>query len=238
MTQRTQGVGAVLSRGMKLLLLLAGRGDAGDALTAAVVAEADRLRTQGATAACAMRQIPDDPFGLAVPGMRPFDASIDARFADATSAAGAVAGLAERLGDLVHVDLSGAFFGVDHEIIPCEPTPLRYQYLMRRKIGTTHDAYLDYYFHRHSRFGHRTPGIEGYVQFHIDAAESQRCAAAAGVGLWAADSVSELHAADLATMLAGFGVDPNLAVEAAEDEARFVDRANSVMFISDIVHRA
>jgi hypothetical protein len=223
---------------MKLLLLLAGRGDAGAALTDAVVAEADRLRSNGATSVCAMRQVPDDPFGLAVPGMRPFEASIDARIADVADAASALAGLADRLGDLVHVDLSGAFFGVDQVVIPCEPTPLRYQYLMRRRIGTTHESYLDYYFNRHSRFGHRTPGIEGYVQFHIDATASQRCAASAGVGLWAADSVSELHAADLATMLAGFAVDPNLATEAAEDEARFVDRANSVMFISDVVHRA
>jgi len=223
---------------MKLLLLLAGRGDAGAALSDAVIAEADRLRTTGATAVCAMRQLADDPFGLAVPGMRPFQASIDARFDDPAVAAAAVAGLADRMADLIHVDLSGACFGVDHVVIPCAPTPVRYQYLMRRKIGTTHEDYLDYYFHRHSRFGHRTPGIEGYVQFHIDAAASKQCATAAGVGVWAADSVSELHAADLATMLAGFGVDPNLAVEAAEDEARFVDRANSVMFISDVIHRA
>lgn len=223
---------------MKLLLLLAGRGGAGNALTDAAVAEGDLLLGQGASSVCVLRQIPDDPFGLAVPGMRPFQASIDARFDDAAAAAAAVHGLADRLAELVHVDLSGAFFGVDHVVIPCEPTPVRYQYLMRRKIGTTHDAYVDYYFHHHARFGPRTPGIEGYVQFHIDAAASQRCAAAAGVGLWAADSVSELHAADLGTMLAGFGADPNLAIEAGEDEERFVDRANSVMFISDVVHRA
>ncbi len=222
---------------MKLLLFLAGRGGAGDALTDAVIAEADRLVAHGASAACVMRQVPDDPFGSAVPRMRPFEASIDARFADADQASAAVDGLAGRLAELVHVDLSGAFFGVDHVVIPGPPTPLRYQYLMRRKIGTTHESYAAYYLNHHSRFGHRTPGIEGYVQFHVDAAPSRQIAARAGLGQWTADSVSELHAVDLDTLLAGFAVDPNLAVEAGIDEDTFVDRANSVMFISDVVHR-
>ena len=223
---------------MKLLLLLAGRGGAGADLTDAVLAESERLLARGATAVCAMRQLSDDPFGLAVPGMRPFQASIDARFDTLDDAHAEVGGLGSRLSSLVHVDLSGAFFGNDRVIIPCEPAPVRYQYLMRRRIGTSHQQYLDYYFHHHKRFGYRTPGIEGYVQFHIDAAASHAVATAAGVGLWAADSVSELHAADLATMLAGFGAEPDLAVAAGTDEELFVDRANSVMFISDVVLRA
>ncbi len=223
---------------MKLLLLFAGRGGAGDALTDAVVREAERLTTAGATSVTAMRQLADDPFGYAVPGMRPFQASIDARFASVEAAHAAVAGLGARVADVVHTDLSGAFGGEDHVIIPCAPTPVRYQYLMRRKIGTTHQQYLDYYFPHHSRFGPRTPGIEGYVQYHIDAPASHALATAAGFGLWAADSVSELHAADLNTMLAGFASDPDLAGAAGTDEELFVDRANSVMFISDIVHRS
>ncbi len=222
---------------MKLLLLFAGRGGVGQALSDAVIVEAERLAKHGASSVCAMRQIADDPFGLAVPGMRPFEASIDARFATVDAAATAVAGLADRVASLVHVDLSGAFGGEDHVIIPCDPTPVRYQYLMRRKIHTTYDAYIDHYLHNHSRFGHRTAGIEGYVQFHIDAAVSRSLATAAGVGLWAADSVSELHAASLTTMTDGFSVDPSLAADAATDEERFVDRRNSVMFISDVVAR-
>lgn len=222
---------------MKLLLLLAGRGGAGGAFSDAVIGEAERLSAHGATSVCAMRQIADDPFGLAVPGMRPFEASIDARFATVGAGVEAVAGLADRVASLVHVDLSGAFGGEDHVIIPCDPTPVRYQYLMRRKIHTTQAAYVDHYLHNHSRFGHRTAGIEGYVQFHIDPVASRALATAAGVGLWAADSVSELHAASLTTMTDGFAVDPSLAGEAATDEERFVDRGNSVMFISDVIAR-
>ena len=87
---------------MKLLLLLAARGGAGDELTATVVAEAVRLREHGATSVCAMRQIPDDPFGSAVPRMRPFEASIDARFdTSAKSEDESFEGLLALVGDLV-----------------------------------------------------------------------------------------------------------------------------------------
>jgi hypothetical protein len=223
---------------MKLLLLLAARGGVGEELTDAVVAEAVRLREHGATSVCAMRQIPDDPFGSAVARMRPFEASIDARFDTIEAAGAALEGLSERIAPVAHVDLSGAFGGEDHVVIECDPTPVRYQYLMRRKLHTTHDAYLDHYIENHAKFGLRTPGIEGYVQFHIDADTSRALATVAGVGLWAADSVSELHVASVDTMLAGFASAPTLGDEAGADEETFVDRANSVMFTSDVVHRA
>jgi hypothetical protein len=222
---------------MKLLLLLAARGGVGQELTAGVIAEAVRLRDHGATSVCAMRQIPDDPFASAVPRMRPFDASIDARFDTIEAAGAALEGLSERIAPFAHVDLSGAFGGEDHVVIECDPTPVRYQYLMRRKLHTTHDAYLDHYIENHAKFGLRTPGIEGYVQFHIDADTSRALATVAGVGLWAADSVSELHATSVDTMLAGFASAPTLGDEAGADEETFVDRVNSVMFTSDVIHR-
>ena len=148
---------------MKLLLLFAARGGAGGALADAVVAEATRLRGAGATSVCAMRQIDSDPFALAVPGMRTFEASIDARF-DTIEAAGApLDGLADRFAALVHVDLSGVFGGDDHVVIPGPPTPVRYQYLMRRRIHTGHQQYLDHYIHNHAKFGLRTQGIEAGI---------------------------------------------------------------------------
>ena len=73
--------------------------------------------------------------------------------------------------------------------------------------------------------------------FHIDPTASKQVAARSGFGLWAADSVSELHGTDLATMLTGFSSNPDLFTESAEDEERFVDIANSAMFISEEIHR-
>jgi hypothetical protein len=223
---------------MKVLLLFAARGGAGDELTTTIVAEAQRLREHGATSVCAMRQIPDDPFGSAVPGMRPFDGSIDARFDSLEVAGAALDGLSERIAPVAHLDLSGVLVGEDHVVIECDPTPVRYQYVMRRKIHTTHDAYLDHYIENHAKFGLRTPGIEGYVQFHVDAASSRALATIADLGLWAADSVSELHVASVATMLEGFATAPTLGDEAGADEETFVDRANSVMFTSDVLYRS
>jgi hypothetical protein len=223
---------------MKLLLLIAARGGAGDELTTTLLAEAVRLGEHGATSVCAMRQIPNDPFGSAVPCMRPFDASIDARFDSIEAAGAAIDGLSERIASVAHLDLSGAFGGEDHVVIDCAPTPVRYQYLMRRKIHTSHDAYLDHYIENHAKFGLRTPGIEGYVQFHIDAASSRALATIADLGLWAADSVSELHVASVSTMLEGFASAPTLGDDAGADEETFVDRANSVMFTSDVLYRS
>jgi hypothetical protein len=114
---------------------------------------------------------------------------------------------------------------------------VRYQYVMRRKIGITHEQYLDHYVNRHARFGLLTPGIEGYTQFHVDAATSAAAAASAGFGVWRADSVSELHLASVEKFLTGLS-ESNPADDAAEDEERFVDRRNSVMFTSAALWRS
>jgi hypothetical protein len=221
---------------MKHLVLLAARGGAGAVLDDAVVAEAQRAASTAGLSAVAMRQVADDPFGMAVPGMRPFDATIELRGDDA-AVRGALAGIDDRLDAVVHADLSAVLAGTDNVEIACEPTPVRYQYVMRRKIGTTHEQYLDHYVNRHARFGHITPGIEGYTQFHVDASTSAAAAAAAGFGVWRADSVSELHLASVDAFMTGLA-SSNPGDDAGEDEERFVDRRNSVMFTSAVLYRS
>jgi hypothetical protein len=221
---------------VKHLLLFAARGGSGDTLDEAVVVEAQRAAATAGLQAVAMRQVPDDPFAMAVPGMRPFDATIELRGDDDAAVRAAIAGVDDRLGALIHADLSAALAGVDHVEIACTPTPVRYQYVMRRKIATTHEQYLDHYVHNHARFGHVTPGIEGYTQFHVDASSSSAAAAAAGFGVWRADSVSELHLESVEKFMTGLATS-NPAEGAAEDEERFVDRRNSVMFTSVVLWR-
>ena len=103
---------------------------------------------------------------------------------------------------------------------------MRYQYLMRRNASFDHDAYLERYREVHSRFGIETPGILGYVQFHVDPGASQRAAHRAGVGVWAADSVSELHLESHDAFIGQVSKWPG-GREAIADEEVFVDRANS-----------
>ena len=110
------------------------------------------------------------------------------------------AGPARAVG-LVHRDLSCAIAGEPRTIMPLEggrPRPSRYMYVMRRKAGTTHAQYIDYYFHHHKRFGFRAPRHQGYVEFHVDGSASEAAARAVGFGLFRVDSVSEFHLESLA----------------------------------------
>lgn len=225
---------------MKLLLLFAARGGVGEAFEAAIRADALRIAAAAPAARVTLlRQLPDDAFARATPSMRPYEGTLEvvaeAFDADALEALAARAG--ERLEAVLHADLSGALIGVDRVVIPSAPTPVRYQYLMRRKAGTTHAQYLAYYFEQHSRFGFLTPGIDGYAQFHVEPEASRGAARAAGFGSCGVDSVSELHMQSLAGFLEALAL-KSPGAEAAADEERFVDRPNSVSFTSAVLWRS
>jgi len=219
---------------LRLQTLLAARGGCRGALADSVTgiaAEAAR-RLGRDVRAIVLTELDEDPFPRANPLCRPYDAVLELQ-ADASVGAdallAALGGIGSRLSELIHVDLSGALLGAPQEIISCEPTPLRYLYLMRRRAHTTREAYLDYYFHRHSRFGFATPNVAGYTQFHVDPRASALAAARLGLGSTLVDSVSELHLDSLEAFLAGIH-DGRLGIEAVADEERFVDRENSVSF--------
>jgi hypothetical protein len=220
---------------VRLQLLLAARGGCQEQLAVRLLEEATRARRAAPSGARVLTlvELADDPFPAANPRCRPYDAVFEVEVEDDGGAAGALLScaspVAEAVADLVHLDLSGALVGAPQHIIPCAPARLRYLYLMRRRAGTTHAEYLDYYFHHHSRFGHRTPGIVGYTQFHCDPAASAAAARQLGVGVHAVDSVSELHFDGLEAFFAGVA-DGRLGEEAGQDEERFVDRSNSVSF--------
>ena len=183
-------------------------------------------------------RIPDDPFASANPGMRPFDATLELRGASTSDArlVAAVEGLGERIAAVAHVDLSAALIGIDHRIVPCDADPVRYQYAMRRRADLTHVQYLAHYLQVHAEFGRKQPGVLGYTQFHVDPDLSRRAAAAAGVGLWAFDSISELHLDAIRTFTDAIARMPAAAVSAPSlDEENFVDRANSVSFVTRLV---
>jgi hypothetical protein len=203
---------------------LAGRLDVEGRKTAALFARQGRVTV--------LVQIDDDPFPQANPLCRPYDAVLEVESsaeAGLQSFVDAVEGIGERLGDVVHGDLSAALIGAPQVIIPSHSTPLRYLYLMRRKAGISREDYISYYFHNHSNFGFRTPGISGYSQFHVDQVQSAMIARRLGFGICAIDSVSELYIDSLEDFFAKIA-DGKLGAEAAADEARFVDRDNSVSF--------
>jgi hypothetical protein len=223
---------------VKLVVQVAARAGVGAKLEAGLRDAATGLRARlgaGGSAALLLR-IPDDPFASANPGMRGFDATLELRSAAADPAPrliAAIEGLGERIAGIAHVDLSAALVGVDHRIVPCESDPVRYQYAMRRRADLTHTRYSDYYLRVHSDFGRRQAGILGYTQFHVDPELARRAAAAAGVGLWAFDSIAELHLDALGSFLDAIAQMPEAERNAPMlDEENFVDRANSVSFVT------
>ena len=225
----------------KCRVLLAARGgvereDLLDLLRAEAGRMAPLLPESGRSAAGFLR-LTDDPFARGGPPMRAFDATLELRCAcDAPGEAfaGALAGLGERVAPRIHLDLSAALVGEDHAFGDAADTPVLFQYFMRRRRDLDHAQYCDHYLNRHARFGKATPGIERYVQFHVDPEASRAAAAAARLGMWSADSISELHLADLPGFLKAVAR-WELTADAAEDEERFIDRRNSVMWTSERV---
>jgi hypothetical protein len=224
----------------KLLLLLAARGgtsrDERLALLHEIAAElAPRLPAAGRRVRGFVRR-PDDPFARGGPPMRGFDATLELRAAGGTPVfAEAVRGLDARIGSRAFADLSAAVAGTDRVIVPpTGETPIRYQYVMRRRSDMSHAQYLDHYLRVHAEIGRHTPGIAGYVQFHAEPEASRQIARAAGFGLWDAASVSELHLASIETFLKAVAAWEG-GQQAIADEENFIDRRNSVMFTSDAV---
>lgn len=179
----------------------------------------------------------DHDFLRSSPGpVRAYDATIELQTdADARALVEEVAGLGEQVAEAVHCDLSALLVGRNLAFVGCEPQPIRFQYLMRRRADFTNEAYLDRYEKIHSQFGVEQGGVRGYTQFHVDLDLSQQAAHAAGFGIHAIDNVSELHIASLEEFAQAAGLTDAQAVLA--DEELFVDRPNSVMFTSDEVVR-
>ena len=225
----------------KCRVLLAARGgvereDLLELLRAEAQRAAARLPEAGRSSAGFLR-LADDPFSRGGPPIRGFDATVELRCAcdePGATFSEALTGLGERVAPLVHTDLSAVLVGSDHAFGEDSGSPLLFQYFMRRRRDLDHAQYCDHYLNRHSRFGIATPGIETYVQFHVDPEASRRSAAAVGLGLWTADSISELHIRDLPGFLKAVAT-WELGSDAMEDEERFIDRRNSVMWTSERV---
>jgi len=178
-----------------------------------------------------MFRVERDPFGPRTPYRAALE--IDGEAAGAGTIESLVAGIGQPLAEVAHPDLSTLLMGEDVVFEASIHTPVRYQYLMRRNASFSHAAYLARYREIHAQFGLKTPGIRGYVQFHVDPEASRDAARRAGLGVWDVDSVSELHLESVETFL-GAVASSSIGAEAIADEEIFVDRANSFDFCSKV----
>ena len=219
---------------MKALIHLVPRFGADETFDARVRDLAESLRgsrQDDSLAVNAMFRLPDDPFGRRAA----FGASLELIDPDASAASLQLrlAGLETTLQDVAHLDLSMLSIGQDIVFLAPTRAPLRMQYLMRRKAGLTREQYLSHYRDVHSTFGLRTPGIAGYVQFHVDAKASRAAATVLGCGGFGIDSVSQLYLDDVQVFLDAVSA-ASVGREAIADEKTFVDRRNSVDFVSRV----
>jgi hypothetical protein len=185
-----------------------------------------------------LARLADDPFAGFQPAMRGFDAVLEIVSPGISIGALArtVEGTGARLEDLVHTDLSAALAGRVHSVIPPETTRFRYLYVMRRKAGTSHEEYVDYYTRVHADFGRRTPAIAGYEQIHLDEAASLMLCETTGFTVHRADSVSELSIPSLEDFFGALATSP-VSREGPADELNFVDRPNSVGLCAEVTVR-
>ena len=140
-----------------------------------------------------------------------------------------------RLDSLVQPELSVAQVGAKKVFRTGEPTSIRYQYCMKRRDDFTAEAYLRYYAEEHSRFGLSMEGIQGYTQIHLDPDATARAIRLSGFSFRHFSSVSVLHLASVDALLEAGRSNGDMGF--AEDEEKFVDRAQSIMWISDEVFR-
>ena len=220
---------------MKLLTHLAPRAGAQEAFTARTAALADELvrATAGeGLAVTRLVRLDESPFGRRTP----LHTTLEVRGESLTAerACELLAGVGPGLDAVAHPDLCTALFGEPVVFIASEGAPHRYQYLMRRNASFDHAGYLKRYREVHARFGLETPGILGYEQLHLDPEASRRLAAAAGLGTWNIDSVSELYLESQATFLAALA-ESGFGAEAIADEEVFVDRPCSHDLCSEVV---
>lgn len=218
---------------MRVVLHFSPRRGAAGPLEETLRAESHRLRQEApeGTEVLFLSRLPDDPFGPATRLQFTFDIRLPGD--DFTAVLDSLDGLAGRLGNAIHPDLSAALVGKERVFIEPGEAPVRYQYLMRRNAEFTHDEYVDRYVKIHSQFGLKTPGIRGYVQFYVDPDLSKNAAARIGVGIWAVDSISELHLGSVEEFLAAVSKSP-VGGEAIADEEKFLDRDNSYDFCSSV----
>ena len=221
----------------KTLLFLAVRDGCLKLLTEQVPQWTRELYTQleaDNKAAVAMLSLEKDMFRTSIAPVRAYDATIELVI-DSTSAEPLMS-LTEHwfnkvASPLVQTDLCAAVLGQDHIFVRADPSPIRFQYLMRRRHDFSHKDYSLRNRTGHSQFGKRMTCINSYVQFHCHPELSQQLAMGAGCGIWEIDSVAELHMDSVEDFAQG-SAKTTVGQEAIADEEQFVDRLNSVMFCS------
>jgi hypothetical protein len=135
--------------------------------------------------------------------------------------------------DLVDRSQSHLVLGYARAFQESGAKPVRYHYLMYRRADFSRADYLDYYVHRHSRFGLASP-LADYYQNYLDEDGGQALAQQFGLNCLAADSISELRFASVEDYLYS-DIVREIGPQASADEELFVNRPRCQSFSMDVV---
>ena len=124
----------------------------------------------------------------------------------------------------------------DLVFVECEPQPIRYQYLMRRRADFSHDAYLKRYEEIHSQFGDQTRRRPRLRAVSRRPRPVTRRGPKRGLRNLS-PSTAYPSSTSPPWKSSPKAVGPSDAQAATADEELFMDRPNSVMFTSDEVIR-
>jgi EthD domain len=158
---------------------------------------------------------PDAVTGGADPHVHAPDAGLDAL-------AGALDGLAGRLGTVVDPARSVLAFGDDRTLLDGHGT-VQLFYCMRRIAGVTHDEFSRFWFEQHSQLGKATPGLAGYHQLHVDPHASAELCRRSGLAVTDVDGVALEWFATIDGLIQAVGSAPTHARAAKSSEQQFND---------------
>ena len=172
---------------------------------------------------------------------RPFDAMMEVIVPEPAldEVINLLAGLGERLTDIVDPEASSVLVGTEHVILPGSG-PIMVLIANRRLPHFTHDGFLDYWLNSHGPFTRKhTPREIGfrYRQFHADAAATVRALAATGLAVGDFDGAAECFYPSAQSVRA-LMARTEIVDQATEDELKFVDHdrcVTSVFAISEAV---
>ena len=143
---------------------------------------------------------------------------------------GALAGLADRRGDVIDVEHAVVMIGTDFVILDGD-APLQLFYFMRRNRSLTHDEFIDTWRDQHTKIAQFTPGLSGYRQLHGNEELSLAAACSAGVERADVDGVALEWFSTIDAFISATSAPPEFLEQAKASEARFNDleRATGVL---------
>lgn len=191
-----------------------------------------RRTSTGVQVAALVRYVPDPvlglPHGAVMRDTAPCDAFVELRSdGSVPGLLPVLTGLGAALPDSLDLTASSIVAGTEHRLVAARAATTLLMALQRLP-GLDHEAFADYWLHRHGRLAQDNPDNEGYAQLHADSAWTRQACAEAELPLTHLDGLARACFRDAAAFLDRMS-SAAVADVALADEARFIDHGRSAV---------